>query len=139
MSWFSLSGKFTSNQTPSNITKILATGISTLTQQGNPDGMRDYLVKHKVVGHRVNARDCVLARYFTALLRENNIKGVRVAVGSGVSAHTGRVAVRVELPTAVGRLIRDFDGKHYPELDVEQHPDLDGEITKLLDSELVNA
>jgi hypothetical protein len=145
MSWFGLSGISSKAIATArdDITRILEGGVATLIEQGSPEGIRDYLVKTKVVGNRVIARDCVLARYFTALLRENNIKGAIVSVGSGVTATIGvlpyAVRVRVELPRVVCGLIRGFDSGRYPELDVEHNPDLDGEIKKLLDAELANA
>ena len=144
MSWFSLSGKSNPDATTKrdNITKILEGGVATLCQQGGIDGIRDYLVKNKVAGRRASPRDCVMARYFNALLRENNFRATVGVAGPAVIAYTlgaARDRVSVELPPTVRSLIGRFDSGYYPELDLNHNPNLDGEIAKLLDSELVNA
>jgi hypothetical protein len=123
------------------ITKILRGGITTLTEQGNPDKMRDYLAANELVGRRSSGSDCVMARFFNGLLREQDIDNVHTNV-SGLSVvaysktNTDSHTSAIELPRTIGTLVSKFDRGEYPELDAEIQALLDAEQRK---TQLVNA
>jgi len=126
------------------ITKILRGGITTLTEQGNPDNMRDYLAANKIVGRRSSGEDCVMARYFNGLLREQDLDVITGVSGLTVVAYNKKAHAHtspIELPRTIGTLVSKFDHGEYPELDAEIQALLDAEQrkTQLVKSQLVTA
>lgn len=122
------------------ITKILRGGITTLTEQGNPDKMREYLAANKIVGRRSSGGDCVMARYFNGLLHEQDIDVITSVSGLTVVAYNKTDSrahtAAIELPRTIGTLVAKFDQGEYPELDAEIQALLDAENRK---TQLVHA
>jgi hypothetical protein len=92
------------------------------------------LAAHHATGRPKNPTDCVIARYFSAIVgTERSVKSISVS-GRGVHVTlTGKhFPVKVPLPNPVSTFIRAFDEGSYPDLiDRTEEPKAAGRSVQL--------
>ena len=107
--------------------EVLVDRVAKLEAFGSADQIRDYFVQEQVVGQPCKRNACVVARYLAREIEaELGGRWVTSVDGALISLSQSQddlyaVGGATSTPPAILELIKNFDGRRYPEL--ESHDD----------------